>query len=215
MIRSGARILEIGAGGENPTSNCLSQLGPTTGLDISDEVLGNRALSEAYVYDGDSFPFPDASFDFCVSNFVLEHVKDPETQFREVHRVLAMNGAYLLRTPNLLHYTSLAAWVLPNALHGVSNRLRGFPPGARAPFPTFYRANTAAKLKGYCARVGLEVVFIRMIEKEPSYGRLHPALFYPMMVYERCVNAFERLAPFRSNIIALLRKPQLELTTTA
>jgi hypothetical protein len=48
---------------------------------------------------------------------------------------------------------------------------------------------------------------LRLIEKEPSYGMASPLFFYPMMAYERTVNATERLAGLRANFLVVLRKP--------
>ena len=210
-ICPGARILEIGAGPANGTSTLLARIGPVTGVDISREILENRAMTEAYVYDGRSLPLADGSFDACVSNYVLEHVADPAAHFGEVRRVLKPGGIYILRTPNLRHYVSIAARVLRNAWHGIANPLRGRPAGTHEPWPTFHRCNTVSKIKGLGQSQGLAPVEIRMVEKEPSYGCVHPLLFYPMMAYERCVNRFATLAPFRSNIVMVLEKPDITI----
>jgi hypothetical protein len=47
-----------------------------------------------------------------------------------------------------------------------------------------------------------------MIEKEPSYGMVSPLMFYPLLAYERLVNATEAFAGARANILAVLRKPR-------
>ena len=62
-------------------------------------------------------PFADASFDACVSNFVLQHVSHPEDHFTEVARVLRPGGVYCLRTPNLFHYVSMGAYIMPHSMH--------------------------------------------------------------------------------------------------
>jgi hypothetical protein len=61
-------------------------------------------------------------------------------------------------------------------------------------------------LRKMAARAGLHPVRLVMVEKEPSYGRVHNVLFYAMMIYERGVNRCEALAQLRSNIFAVLRK---------
>src|SRR5215217_9292550 len=82
-VPAGAAILEVGAGPTNPTSRLLSSIGDVVGVDISEEVRSNQCLIGAHVYDGQVMPLPDESFDACVSDFVLEHVTNPETHFRE------------------------------------------------------------------------------------------------------------------------------------
>jgi SAM-dependent methyltransferase len=195
-----ATILEIGAGPSNPTSDFLATLGIVDGLDISEEVTGNRALRTARVFDGRKFPLPDSTYDLCVSNYVLEHVEDPTVHFAEVARVLKSLGAYVFRTPNLWHYVAIVSNLLPHRLH------QRLSPNLRAThaetYPTFYKANRARQLRRLCSNTNL-IPSLKMVEKEPSYGRISPVLFYPMMAYERIVNRFTPLSYFRANIFGV------------
>ena len=199
-------ILEIGAGPKNTTSDFLASLGVVNGLDVDSDVLSNPALSHAEVFDGRQFPFPDCSFDLCVSNYVLEHVADCEMHFREVARVLRPGGFYFFRTPNLWHYVTFCSRVLPHALHlRLANKLRGLK-GAHDPYPTCYRANSRAALVRLSAIAGLKPCRLDMIEPEPSYGRAHSLLFYVFMGYERLVNRFHGMSALRANILGVLKK---------
>lgn len=206
-IPAGGQILEVGAGPSNPTSAFLSSLGNVTGLDISDEVLTNRSLASAHLYDGGKVPFQDQSFDACVSDFVLEHVEDTRLHFGEIARVLKPGGVYCFRTPNVLHYVGIVSKLLPHKAHlAVANRLRRLKE-AHDPYPTYYRANTTRTIQALSQAAHLEIVKLAGIEPEPSYGRYHALLFYPMMFYERIVNSSDHLQNFRSNILGVLRKP--------
>jgi SAM-dependent methyltransferase len=207
-ISPGASILEIGAGPTNEFSELLSRTGTLTGIDVDPDVRENRWLSEAIVFDGQKMPLPDAAFDACCSNFVLEHVERPEIHFREVARILKPGGIYCFRTMNLHHYVCLGAKLLPHFMHlKLANRLRGLDESAHDPYPTFYRANTIAKVQKLCAEAELNPPVIQMVEPEPAYGRAHALLFYPMMVYERIVNRFAFLAPLRITMLVTIRKP--------
>jgi SAM-dependent methyltransferase len=207
-IPPGGSILEIGAGPTNGTTNYLASVGEVTGLDVGNEVLSNRALTTAHLFDGRNFPFGDSQFDACVSNYVLEHVADPQTHFNEVARVLKRGGAYIIRTPNLLHYVALASSMLPHSVHvRFANRLRNLSPETHDPWPTVYRANRLNTLRGLAARAGLEAEQLLSIECEPSYARNSVLLFFPMMLYERAVNMSPLFAGFRASISAVFRKP--------
>jgi|HubBroStandDraft_1064217.scaffolds.fasta_scaffold14953_2 SAM-dependent methyltransferase len=207
-IADGEHILEIGAGPANPTTAFLSSLGSVTGADISPEVLDNPNVATARVYDGIRLPFPDNSFDLCVSNYVLEHVVDPLSHFQEVFRVLQPGAAYCFRTPNRWHYVTMAASLMPHSMHlRLANKLRALDADAHDPWPTVYRANTRNKLRLWARRSSLLPVELRMIEAEPSYGAAHPLLFYPMMAYERLVNSSDLFSLFRVNILGTFRKP--------
>jgi len=206
-IQSGSEILEIGAGPSNQTTEILSVIGTVTGVDLDPEVLRNVFCKEAHVFDGLRLPFPDSSFDACVSNWVLEHVQDPETHFREVARVLRPNGVYCFRTPNLFHYVTIGSRLSPHSIHlTTANRLRGRGSEAHDPYETFYRANTKHRLNRLIEKSGLETRLLQLMEPEPSYGRLHAALFYPMMMYERVVNSTTLLSNLRIIIFGVCAK---------
>jgi SAM-dependent methyltransferase len=207
FARRDCRILEIGAGPSNKTSHFLASLGPLTGVDPSHEVLKNDALTEAKVSAGSTLPFPDQAFDLCVSNFVLEHVEDPQTHFRQVARVLAPGGIYCFRTPNLWHYVAFVSRVSPHAFHlKYANRLRSRDAGAHDPYPTFYRSNTRRAIKHLSREARLEILELRMIEKEPSYAKSSAFLFWPLLCYERAVNSHPAFQGFRANILGVLAK---------
>ena len=207
-VPPGATIVEVGAGPTNRTTRFLSSIGKVAGVDISNELQTNEWLSEAHVYDGNVMPLPSESFDSCVSDFVLEHVTNPETHFREVHRILRPGGSFCFRTPNFWHYVTLGSWLIPNRAHSIlSNRLRGLAE-TNGVYPTSYRANTRRRIEALARSVGFRVKLLRHIEAEPSYGRAGSAFFYPMMAYERLVNSSRYLAAFRSNLLCVLEKPE-------
>jgi SAM-dependent methyltransferase len=210
QIPHGSEILEIGSGPSNQTSEALSAIGSVTGLDIDTDVKNNRWLSKALVFDGRGMPFADESFDACSSNFVLEHVEHPAEHFKEVARVLRPGGMYCFRTPNLFHYVSMGARLMPHSMHlMLANRLRSLDEGTHDPYPTWFRSNTIGKLRRLCGMAGLEMPSITMVEPEPSYGRAHALLFYPMMAYERIVNMSNALSGFRVTMLVVTRKPTL------
>jgi SAM-dependent methyltransferase len=206
-VEAPRRILEIGAGPSNPSSRFLATLGQVTGLDVDPDVRTNTDLARAEVFDGSVFPFADATFDLCASNYVLEHVPDPRVHFEEVRRVLRPGGAYVFRTPNRYHYVALVSSMTPHWFHKlVANRLRGLPAEAHDPYPTVYRANTAGAVRRLAGDAGLTVHTLRRVEKDPSYGMASPLIFYPLVAYERFVNSSERWGVLRANLFVVLRK---------
>lgn len=80
---------------------------PYAHLYRSDEYVGleidtpqNRASKNAdYFYDGNRFPFANATFDSVVANEVFEHVFNPDQFLSETFRVLKPGGVTLLTMP--------------------------------------------------------------------------------------------------------------------
>jgi len=201
------QILEVGAGPSNQSSRYLATLGTVTGLDPDPLVLTNDALTHSIVLKGQLYPFPDASFDIAVSDYVVEHLRDPLTHLSELYRVLKVGGAYIFRTPNRFHYVPLVASLTPHWFHeAVANRARRLPPRAHSPYPTVYAMNTARSIRRLAKSAGFTVEAIDYIEGEPWYGMFSRLAFLAMMGYERLVNSREVFAPARANLFVVLRK---------
>ena len=206
-IPPGGRILEIGAGLTNETSIFLASRGEVWGLDPDPDVRTNTALARAFVLEGREFPLEDASFDAAVSNYVVEHVDDPEMHFREVRRVLRPGGAYVFRAPNRWHYVAIISSMTPHAVHKlVANRARALGPDAHDPYPTHYRLNTRGRVRRFAEKAGLHLEELRMIEKEPMYGLMARPLFLAFMAYERVVNSSPAFEGLRANLLVVLRR---------
>lgn len=201
---AGGKILEIGAGPFNATSDYLRTLGELHGIDVDPEALGNQALTTSALFT-DDFPFPDNTFDSCVSNYVCEHLDDPRRHLTEVFRVLKPSGTYVFRTPNRFHYTSIVASLTPHSFHlKTANRLRAID--GHDPYPTRYRLNSRARIQHLTQEAGFKLEDLRLVEKEPSYGMSSRFLFLTFTAYERLINSAEIFAPLRSSLFVVLRK---------
>lgn len=197
------RVLEIGAGPDNPTSEFLSRSAQTVvGLDIDPAVRGNRFLTQAHVYDGGKFPLQDASFDVIVTDYAFEHVEDPVGLCREACRVLVPGGVLLFRTPNIFHYVSIFSRLLPDS---ISPWLRNRP-DHHPVYPKYFRFNSEKRCREVLTEAGFSVRELFLIEKEPSYGMRSPLLFFPMMAYERIVNSSRLFRHLRANILCAATK---------
>lgn len=206
--KANAKILEVGAGPTNANSDFLATLGELHGIDIDDEVRGNTALRSAEVVEPDAaYPYPDDTFDVCVSSYVVEHVSDPAVHLSQIARVLAPGGLYIFRTPNLCHPIALVTAATPHWFHTlVANRLRRLPADAHPPWPTEFKLNTRRAIRRHARDSRMEVVLLRMLEGEPSYGMSSRILFLAFAAYERVVNSTELLSGARINVQAVLRK---------
>jgi SAM-dependent methyltransferase len=122
VLPHGARILEIGTGRGALLRYLLQQGHAVQGAEVNaDRIEESRRLYGALPItqvQGVTLPFPDGAFDIVLSFDVFEHIRDSEGHLREVRRVLAPGGRYLLQTPNkwsntvfeTLRWRSFTSW---------------------------------------------------------------------------------------------------------
>jgi SAM-dependent methyltransferase len=161
LVDSASTVLDLGAGrgvtGQTTSSRVIRNLlifkgrvARIVGVDVDPAVLENPFLDEAVLIQSDGkLPFPDASFDVVISDWVLEHIEDPPQFTREVSRVLKPGGWFCARTPNKFGIISLGANSIPNAFH--ARILKRLQPSRQAVdvFPTRYRLNTLAAVRRF------------------------------------------------------------------
>jgi SAM-dependent methyltransferase len=139
LLRPGLRVLEIGSGHGSMLQWLLSQGLEAKGVEISQDrieesrrLYGHLPITEV---SGITLPFADHSFDLVVSFDVFEHIADSDAHLREVTRVLAPGGWYLLQTPNkwtntifeTIRWKSFTAWrEIHCALHTAAQLERRF-----------------------------------------------------------------------------------------
>jgi ubiquinone/menaquinone biosynthesis C-methylase UbiE len=204
---SDARVLNVGAGPTpDPRRRLRGKVGLLVGVDIDPVVLANEDLDEAYVTDGVSLPFPDASFDMAYSDWTLEHVENPIPVLREVRRVLKQGGQFLFRTTNLTHYVTWTSAHTPYWFHNLfANKVRNLTREDHEPWRTFYRMNTPATVRRNLTSAGFDEIEIQLIEPDPGYLVFHPAAFRVGVLYERLVNRWHWASSFRLILIARAR----------
>lgn len=115
---SGKKILEVGSGYGINLIYWTKRFGlDVTGVEpegegFSDTIEVSRQLCEfndlprekIVVSQGETLPFPDASFDVVYSANVIEHTSDPTQVLRESLRVLRLGGILHFEMPNFTSY---------------------------------------------------------------------------------------------------------------
>jgi SAM-dependent methyltransferase len=164
------------------------------GIDVDPVAAGNPFLDEFRRIGPDGrFPLEDGAYDLVVSDFVLEHVADPEQFFAECWRVLRPGGRLALRTSNARGYVALAARLIPNRRHA---QVVGRAQEARKAvdvFPTVYACNTAGKLRRALARAGFDAV-VYGYEAEPRYFAFSRLLYAIAVLHQRFAPSWMRVS---------------------
>ncbi|MCI0628350.1 MAG: class I SAM-dependent methyltransferase [Acidobacteria bacterium] len=117
------------------------------GVDFDPVARQNPYLDEFRMIESQSLPVDEGSIDLCVCEWVLEHVADVPYFFSECARVIKPGGALCVRTPNMWHYSSLGASIVPFAYHTKIRQWLGQEHSADDVFPTLYRCNTLGKCR--------------------------------------------------------------------
>ena len=154
------------------------------GLDVDADAKGNPYVDDFLLMEGDVWPLSDNSVDVIVSDWVLEHVADPDAYFREARRVLRNNGRMCIRTTNKWTYFAIAARLIPNRLH---SKVTAFAQGTRKEedvFPTIYKCNTKRSVKNKMTEFGFDCV-VYNFESEPRYLSFSRVLYFFGVLHQK------------------------------
>ncbi|MDG1899126.1 MAG: methyltransferase domain-containing protein [Phycisphaerales bacterium] len=180
LLRSDSTVLDIGCGRgafmdeeSSPWRNSLrifkGRCARVIGLDVDPDGAGNPDMDEfRLLEDQQHWPIEDASIDLATSNYVLEHVEDPEAFFAECSRVIKPGGHVCLCTPNKYFYVSILASLIPNRFHSALTSRVQHDRKDEDVFPTFYRCNTKRTVIRMMEKAGFDVTVVRH-EAEPAY----------------------------------------------
>jgi ubiquinone/menaquinone biosynthesis C-methylase UbiE len=205
-----AYVLDLGCGRGNQAMDLRPHAAFVLGCDLRREIQENDWVSTAVRGNAYNLPFQQGSFHLVLMDYVLEHLRYPFQCAREIGRILKPNGILIVRTPNLYHYVSVISRMTPHWFHRLAaDRARGLTRSSDGDvLKTYYRANTVRGVSDVFRRAGFLIEKIMLVEREPSYLMFARPAFLLGYCYERLVNRYERLAGFRSNIFAVVRKPR-------
>lgn len=150
-----------------------------------------------------SLPFRNKYFDLVTANMVVEHLDNPEEQFREVGRVLKPGGIFIFHTPNARSYTTMLASLIHR---GLKDKLIYLLDGREEEdvFETYYRANTQQSIKDMSQKTDFNIVKVKMIASDAAFSVIPPLAFLELFCIRLLMT--KPFAPLRTNIIAILKK---------
>lgn len=183
----------------------VSQAKRFVGMDYDHESLvDNKTTRNKLRGDASHLPFRDETFDLVSSNMVFEHLQDPASQLKNVCRILRPGGQLVFHTPNSRGYGPVLSNLVPEA---IKKRLIWFLQQRKEEdvFPTFYRINTETDIERLARDAGFEIQSLNLVASTPVFVMVPPLLVMELLLIRLLMTPIGR--PFRSNIIAVLRKP--------
>lgn len=176
------------------------------GTDLDQGSLRKPSTIQRCCCDIEDLAFRSESFDLVTCNMVIEHVANPETAFREFHRVLKPGGTLIVHTPNVLNWGNLVAKFTPRWFHDfVRKRASGSDPDDV--FSTLYKANTPGALELSLTRAGFETVYLQLLPGRPHMRGFGPMIYFECLMYRLSLK-FPRI---REILCATATKRQGEL----
>jgi SAM-dependent methyltransferase len=156
------------------------------GIDVDPAARHNPFVDEFHLIDPDSrWPIPDAAVDLAVSDYVLEHVGNPDMFFSECHRVIRPGGYLCMRTTNALSYFGVAARVVPNRLHSaIVQRAYINPRKEEDVFPTRFRCNTVHAVRQTLDRHGFQHC-VYGYQSDPAHFGFSRTLYFLGVIHQR------------------------------
>ena len=104
-VKDGDSILDVACGLGVLLEAIDNHTVKKTGIDIDPECIeiSRQHLPDAdlRVADACDLPFQDKTFDLVTATCILEHVDNPPSMIREIHRVCKTGGSAMISTPNI------------------------------------------------------------------------------------------------------------------
>ena len=205
LMNSSSVVLDVGCGrgvyGEDTVAvrrgNRIlkGRCAKVIGIDVDSVGKTNPYIDEFRQIEGLEWPLESESVDLLVSDWVLEHVENPESFFAECQRVLKPGGYLCLRTANAHSYIGLISRLVPNRLHAAVLKRAKHPKQEVDTFPTVYNCNTRRKIANAMSRHGFDSC-VYTHESEPYYLSFSHFFYRLGVLHQRMALSFFKAAIF-------------------
>lgn len=211
-LRRARTAVHLGAGGKDPASMTSIDLDTRVVYAVDPTVrnLARNPNPRKIAAWGHLIPLPGGSVELIFSEYLMEHVEDPEATLAEAFRVLAPGGTLLWMAPNLWSYSGLLTHLTPTSFHFFVNRLLEPVSVRRAAadvFPTHFNINSIPRIKRLLTAAGFELEELHTIAHRPHYTKVAPLIHQAVSLLHLALDRFESLRHFRVVQVVCARKP--------
>lgn len=144
-INNNSTILDAGCGNNGILSEFKFTPRLIIGVDVNKKLLEeNKIVNKKIIANLEHIPSNSNLVDVVVSEFVLEHLRNPSLALKEISRVLKPGGVFIFITPNIINPIMTLSKIFPHTIHTFL-RVTLLKKEEETHF-TYYRANTYRKL---------------------------------------------------------------------
>ncbi len=193
-INSNSIILDAGCGSDGIISEFQFMPKLIIGVDINKKLLDkNKIVNKKIVSDLEHIPLGNNSVDIVISEFVLEHLRNPSAVFKEIYRVLKPKGVFIFITPNIINPIMTLSKILPHLFHTLL-RIKLLKKEEET-HPTYYRANTYLRLLKLGEETGFHNYEITRAGNPEYFGFCKPlvpmSIFFEKLIDNNFLNTFK------------------------
>lgn len=133
------RALHLGSGRDKRgLGTDLEERAEVIAIDPDISGLTRNVVQKRVLGDGQQLPFEDQVFDLVFSEYVFEHLPNPQSALKEIDRVLKSGGSFVVLVPNRKHYYARISDNTPFWFHKFWLKLQGVENVEQDKFPTQY-----------------------------------------------------------------------------
>lgn len=201
LVNKSTKVLDAGCGKKGIMNKYKGSAAIIVGMDLQLSALKlNSAMDYKVVSGVYQIPFKENSFDVIVSQWVVEHLNEPDTAFREFSRVLKKGGSLIVVTNSVYNPLMFFNAIMPEAIRDRIKK-RCLPPEIEEDtFPTYYRCNTLGKMKAAMRSAGLSKKHACYVG-DPSFFVYSKTIFPLTLIYE-LFTSWKFLRPFKMHVVA-------------
>jgi SAM-dependent methyltransferase len=148
-------------------------------------------------------PYDDASFDFAFCTETLEHLLDPLVTLREIFRVLAPRGVFLMTTPNLARAANRLKLMCGASVNFTLPESIMYNKGNWRPHMREY---TLKELRHLFADVGFSPLRDRYLDLSEDDLRLFGESARPVRLMKVALKPFQLIPSWRHTILSVMQK---------
>lgn len=199
------RLLDVGCGHKAYGAEYYKKAKWRVGVDPDTEALAaNELMDEKILSKIEDLPVFAEKFDLVISQFVLEHIENPDEVIKKISAATKSGGHFIFMTSNLHSPLIALSKITPTFIKKYLKKYF-FGIDARDTFPTKYRINTLSRLDFYLRRHGFHKSEVHMVGVL-TYFSFSKIVLFLKVALDKILDKFSYFDRFRTHIVGVYEK---------